>query len=325
MLSDKLLNEVFVETLKNKIPKKTQLANFISEILAMEKETAYRRLRGVTMFTFGEAAILSQKLNFSLDEIVINIEQSKTVSNMMMNSFYAEKKKGTEENSYSAISFVKDFVEDKNAEFGMALKSIPFPMLIPYKSISDYYKYKYKLHEKETSHPLHFKDIKQLLDWEKENVEGTYDLFHNISHTIYIWDKKIIPIIVQDILYFKSLGLMTDNDVADLKKELFLLMEELETIASKGVFEDTGNKCDIYISDEDIDTTYSYLWSETRCASILITHFMYMLISYNNKSKCEETRNWVTSMKFNSTLISGTGGKDRVLFFKQQREAIETL
>lgn len=326
MLSDRVLNKVLVSTLQTIIPKKTQLANTISEVLSMEKETVYRRLRGVTMFTLSEVAILSQKLNFSLDEIIINVEKATSVTNMTLRSFYAEKRQETEENAYTTLNFVNEFVGDKESVFGMALKNIPFPMLMRYRCISDYYKYKYKLHEKDLSRPLYFKDIKQLLEWEQgKSVEDTYNLFHDIAHTIYIWDKKIIPIIVNDIIYFKSLGLMDEQDVTDLKRELLLLMDEMENTASKGVFDDTGNKCDIYISDEDIDSTYAYFWSENRCASLLITHFLYVLVSYNNKSKCEESRNWVNSMKFNSTLISGTGGRDRILFFKEQREIIGNL
>ncbi|MDR1201765.1 MAG: hypothetical protein LBL58_09090 [Tannerellaceae bacterium] len=301
------------------------MANIISEALSMEKETVYRRLRGVTMFTLAEVAVLSQKFNFSLDEIIIDVEKSTSVTNMMLRSFYAEKKKETEENAYSTISFVEDFIKDKDTQFGMALKSLPFPVIMPYKSISDYYKYKYKLHEKDLSKPLYFKDVRQLLEWEQGSMDETYNLFRNISHTIYIWDKKIIPIIVNDIIYFKSLGLMDKEDVADLKKELLSLMDSMEETASKGIFNNTGNKCDIYISDEDIDATYAYLWSENRCTSLLITHHMYILVSYNNKSKCKEIRDWVSSMKFNSTLISGTGGKERISFFKQQREVIENL
>jgi hypothetical protein len=325
MLSDRVLNEVLVHTLQRVIPKKTQLANMISETLSMEKETVYRRLRGVTMFTLSEVAALSQKFNFSLDEIIIGIEQEASVSNMMLNSFYAEKKKETEKNAYATIGFVEDFVKDKNTQFGMALRSLPFPVIMPYKGISDYYKYKYRLHEKDLSKPLYFKEAKQLLEWEQESMLDTYNLFRKISHTIYIWDKKIIPVITNDILYFKSLGLMDKEDVAELRKELLSLMDSMEETASKGIFNNTGNKCDIYISDEDIDASYAYLWSENRCTSLLITHYMYLLISYNNKSKCQEIKDWVNSMKFNSTLISGTGGKERILFFKQQREVIENL
>ncbi|MDR3141315.1 MAG: hypothetical protein LBU37_06295 [Tannerellaceae bacterium] len=308
------------------IPKKAQLANMISETLSMEKETVYRRLRGATMFTLGEVAALSRKFNFSLDEILIGIEQNASVTNMMLKPFYTEKKKGTEKNANTTIAFVEDFVKDRDTQFGMALGSIPFPVIMPYKHISDYYKYKYKLHEKELSRPVYFRDVKQQLpEWKRENMMDTYNLFREISHTIYIWDKKIIPVIVNDILYFKSLGLMDKEDIEELKSELFSLMDGMEETASIGIFNSTGNKCDIYISDEDIDSTYAYLWSENRCTSLLITHYMYLLVSYNNKSKCKEIKDWVNSMKFNSTLISGTGGKERILFFKQQREVIGTL
>ncbi len=324
MLSDKMINEAFVEVLMKKIPKKTQLANFIAETLSIEKETAYRRLRGVSMFTFNEVAILAHKLNFSVDEIIINTEKSTPITDMMLKSYYADKNEDIKENELNSENYVEIFAQQPDSKFGMALKSIPFPVLLPYDNISKYYKFKYVQHENNPSNPTLFKDIK-LNGWDSNNMEAAYYMFHQINHTIYIWDKKIIPIIVDDIKYFKSLGLMDNTDIQAIQKELLLLMDDLEATASKGVFEDTGKKCDIYISDEDIDSTYTYFWSEKLCLSVLITHLFYAIMSYNNKSKCKEAIDWITSMKSNSTLISGTGGKERVLFFNQQRDIIETL
>ncbi len=319
-----MFNEAFVEVLKSKILKKTQLADFIAETLSIEKETAYRRLRGGTMFTFSEVAILAKKLNFSVDEIILNAEKETPITNMMLKSYYSEKRTEVDEWEAMSVNYIKEFAEEADSEFGMALKSIPFPVLLPYKNISKYYKFKYLQHENNPSRAIPFKEVK-LTDWGDETVQNTQHMFHKISHTIYIWDKKIIPIIIDDIRYFKSIGLIEEDEIKEVKRELFLMIDELESVASKGVFDDTGNKCDIYISDEDIDSTYTYLWSEKICLSILITHLFYSIMSYNNKGKCKEVRDWITSMKYNSTLISGTGGKERVLFFKQQREVIETL
>lgn len=324
MISDKIINEAFVEALLNKIPKKAKLADFIVDTLHIEKETAYRRLRSVTMFSFYEITLLAKKINISLDEIIINCGKELPVTDMMIRSYYEEKKENVNDLKESSLAFVSELAKQPFSEFGAALKSIPYPFMSTYQSISRYYKLKYEQHKNNPSQTLLFKEI-SLSESDTDPLTDEYAIFQEITHTVYIWDKKIIPIIINDIKHFRSLGIMDDNDVETLKKELLQLVNQLESIATHGMFESTGNKVDIYISDEDIDSTYTYLWSEQLCLSTLVTHMCYMLLSYNNQIKCKETIDWITSMKFNSTLISGTGGKDRVLFFNRQRELIKSL
>lgn len=323
-MSDDLINEAFVEVLKNKIPKKTQLADFIAEALSVEKETAYRRLRGVTMFTFGEVITLAKKLNISIDEISIDLEKTSPVTNMMMRSYYDESKPEDAFIEQSSSVFLRQFVKQPNAEFGTALRSIPYQLLLEFDGLSRYYKFKYIQHAGNPISRKSFKEI-QLKDSDIKNTEDAFFLFQDIPYSIYIWDKKIIPIVVDDIHYFHSLGFMDDRDVKLLKKELLHFITKMEDLIIRGRFERTGNKVDIYISDEDIDSTYTYFTSSQLCMSMLITHLSYIMMSFNNKSKCKETIDWITSMKFNSTLISGTGGKERVLFLNQQRKVINTL
>lgn len=321
---NKRIYDALIEVLRNKIPKKTQLADFIADVLSIEKETAYRRLRGASMFTFNEVVILSHKLNFSVDEIILNSTKAIPATNMMMKSYYEDNKVDADTLEKESFLFMRQFVEQPHSEFGAALRSIPYPLLFNYSEISRYYKFKYVQHANNPDGANLFSEIK-LDKYALEEAEDNFLLFQNISHTIYIWDKKIIPIIVDDIKYFRSLGLMNDNDVKVLKSDLIRFVDDLEAIATKGIFENTGNKIDVYISDEDIDSTYTYCWSEQICLSTLITHISYMIMSYNNKSKCKEVRDWVTSMKLNSALISGTGGRERVLFFNQQRKSIANL
>ena len=46
------------------------LANLLMDILYIGKEAVYRRLRGEVPFTFTEAAVISQKLGVSLDQLI---------------------------------------------------------------------------------------------------------------------------------------------------------------------------------------------------------------------------------------------------------------
>lgn len=323
-MSEKLLNVAFVEALNNKIPKKAQLADFITDALSIEKETAYRRLRSVTMFTFQEIALLCRKLSISIDEILINSEKEIPISNMMINSFYESGKQEQSEQQDFSYGFVREFVRQPYSEFGSALKSIPYSLLDPYSHISKFYKLKYMLRKNDPHNKIQYKDV-TLDNLDLEAVGGESNIYHQVRQTIYIWDKKIIPTIVEDVKYYRSLGIMDANEVKLLKNELLQFINDLELLAERARYAGTGNKVDIYISDEDIDSTYAYLWSEQSCLSIIITYMCYVVTSLNNKSKCKETMDWIASMKYNATLISASGGKERVLFFNAQREAVHTL
>ena len=69
MMTDKL-NSGLIESMKEKIPEGANLANLLMDILYIGKEAVYRRLRGEVPFTFTEAAVISQKLGVSLDQLI---------------------------------------------------------------------------------------------------------------------------------------------------------------------------------------------------------------------------------------------------------------
>ncbi|MCC8096197.1 MAG: hypothetical protein LIP05_13080, partial [Tannerellaceae bacterium] len=70
MMKTDILYDNFLQTLKEKIPQKAVLANTLAQILSIEKEAVYRRLRREVLFTFSEVAIISHYLGISIDFIV---------------------------------------------------------------------------------------------------------------------------------------------------------------------------------------------------------------------------------------------------------------
>ncbi len=70
------MNEAFRKKIINKIiseiPLHIKPVDFLSATLDIAKESAYRRLRGEMAFTFEEIVKLSQKLEFSIDELAGN-------------------------------------------------------------------------------------------------------------------------------------------------------------------------------------------------------------------------------------------------------------
>lgn len=54
--------------------------------------------------------------------------------------------------------------------------------------------------------------------------------------TYFIWDSNIFLSFVKEIKYFASLNLITEDDVAHLKDELYQLLSVMETLSVKGEF-----------------------------------------------------------------------------------------
>lgn len=145
----------------------------------------------------------------------------------------------------------------------------------------------------------------------------------NIKNTVYIWDSTIIRSILKEISYFKSIRLMNDKDIEDLKAELHNFLNRMEEFASKGRF-DNGNKVQIYISNINTDTAYSYLETENIHLSMIGAFTMNYVVSLDTNSLLR-MKDRIHSLKRVSTLISESGEIQRIQFFKVQHELIDTL
>ena len=67
------------------------------------------------------------------------------------------------------------------------------------------------------------------------------------QHTEYIWDNKLFIYLINDIKYFASVHLISQEYVQKLKKELLQLLNELEEIATRGTFKTGQESLYIYI------------------------------------------------------------------------------
>jgi len=62
--------EKFLDLAKQQLNPNVSMVDEIARLLNMSKDSAYRRLRGDTDFTFDEIGVLSQKFNISLDNLL---------------------------------------------------------------------------------------------------------------------------------------------------------------------------------------------------------------------------------------------------------------
>ena len=111
-----------------------------------------------------------------------------------------------------------------------------------------------------------------------------------MSEDYFIWDSNIFLSFVKEIKYFASLNLITEDDVAHLKDELYQLLSVMETLSVKGEFSE-GRKVSFYLSNIDFEATYTYIEKQDYQVSLL---------------RCIPSIRWIRKVR-KSVRYSGTG------------------
>lgn len=124
--------------------------------------------------------------------------------------------------------------------------------------------------------------------------------------------------LVTDILFFVSINLITPEELKVLQAELLELLEGMERFVAKGCYDDTGNEIYVYLSNINLDTSYCYLGGQNYHLSMLKAFTLNSITSFDVET-FHRLKNWMSSLKRSSTLISVSGEKERVRFFNDQR------
>ncbi|MDR2921462.1 MAG: hypothetical protein LBV72_19115 [Tannerella sp.] len=317
------INEKFIETLESRIPKKTELANFIAEKLFIEKETAYRRLRGEVQFSLREVALIACSLNISIEEIMIKENMKEAGRNSMQLPINQTSPELDHLYITSTINFLKKITSDPYSEYALALTHITFSLFYRYSALTRFHILKNSYNTNKQNKKKVFNSIRETekLTQKRKNLNT---LYRKIKRTYHIWDPKIIPALINDILYFKNIHLISNEEVKKLKEELYQFLADLEELTTDGIYKDTGNSFELYISELTIDHTYAYLYSDYHQISMSTAFVNYEIISHD-ETTFQNVKTWIKSMLQSSTLISGSAEKEKVKFFNQQYQMVDHL
>ena len=314
------LNTGLIEAIKEKIPANSNLANVLIDILFIGREAVYRRLRGEVPFTLTEAAIISRKLGVSLDKIVGISFKDNAVFDMNV-VHHDDPFETYYEIINKYIGLLKNMGDDVTSELATSSNMLPQTLYLKHDILSKFRLFKW-MYQNENIKCKHFDELEipaKLQDIQKEFVNAA----EHIHTTSYIWDNRIFAHMVNDVEYFSSIHLLTDEDQQKIKEVLLLLLNELESLARKGKF-DSGNKVNIYISNINFETTYSYIESSNLQLSMIRIYAINSITSQDVEMH-KSLKEWIQSLKKFSTLISESGEMQRIQFFKEQREIIDTL
>lgn len=321
MITDKL-NTGLISSMKERIPDGVNLANLLMDILYIGKEAVYRRLRGEVPFTLAEAATISQKMGVSLDRLVGTHFSGNALFGLNI-VHHADPL----ETAYSIVdNYASVFAEMKgepDSELGTASNIIPQTFYLKYDMLSRFrfFKWIYQHDQIDTSSKC-FDDMalpEKLIDRQRDFVSEA----QQIESTCYIWDDNIFLYLINDIKYFEKIHLISEDNLRALKAELHAMLDEMEEIASKGKFS-SGKDVHIYISNINFEATYSYVSTRHRHLSLIRVYAINSITSLDPEV-FDSVKEWIQSLRKFSTLISESGEMQRILFFKKQREIVDSL
>jgi hypothetical protein len=311
--------EHFMAILSEKYPKKAELAQALMNLLNIEREAAYRRLRKDVMFPMHEIVKIASVWNISMDEI-IGINPQKVLFQMYpMNYLHPSVEDlAIVKKRVKTIEHIQDF---PNSEYFLVCNNLSRSFTARFDAL-----YKFNIFKWAYEYSSNYKAFSYFSVPEKfrAEVDKFYKYMKNIANTCYILNNSIFENVTREILFFNSISLISDEDKELLKKDLKCLLDYLWEVASHGCFPETKNKVQIYVSMLNINTNYSYLNTGQFETCRIHAFNMYDLIS-TNSIMIENFKAWMQKKKRTSILISEVDERTRIEYFAKQRQIVDSL
>jgi hypothetical protein len=318
MVKEQILYERFMESLRRKVSSKTMMVKMLTDILMIEKDAVYRRMRGEVNFTFSEIATIANQLGISLDAIVGTASPTYRPSHLKINTHGNP----TDADYRSLSDFnerIKSISDQPTAEIAEICNILPQLFYADLDMITRFSLFIWELTINEEG--KHFQEITV-----PERTRKLYqELFHNMRciTSKFVLDSLVFQYMVNEIKYNLSIHRMEPEDVLLIKEELHQLLDYTEKICINGKFEEGGTAY-MFISDVSIYNNYMYVECEDYHFSMVKVFILDSIISYDRKF-FEQTKTCINAVKHVSTLISVSGGKSRTLFFDKQRKIVDSL
>jgi hypothetical protein len=318
-----ILYQNLLYLLNNRVPQHSKLVANLTEILSLEKEAVYRRLRQEVPFTFEEVAIISKEFNISLDSMVgvqakamqpFKIQFNGVENPIIIDYLLLEK----------YVQAIKDLTTDSSGELLSVTNILPQTFYCGFKFIYQFYYFKWRyysvlVNQTKLYHEIVFPERLALI------FKDIFEYSQKIRTSYFVLGSQLLQDFVNDVNYFRSIYLIKEEDVSRIKEELFGLLDYIENIAKKGYIDNPANEVFIYSSDTSVDTSYSYIDSHISIRFAMISSFIFNSVVTFDDETLKRTKHHIKMIIKTSTLLSVAGERQRILYFDGQRKIVEQL
>lgn len=321
------LQSRFFQELKSIIPPYSSLVDEIAELLQVSMDSAYRRIRGEKLLDFEELNIICQRFNISVDRI-FSASSNAILFHGILNNYDENAFGRWMEDVLAQLNLVNSF---SNKHVYFLVKDMPpfhhyfHPLLAGFK----FFFWKKSI--------LYYESLKNEKFYASKNYFAPYqDLTQKILRvynkvpTSEIWNEEGLNTTLRQIEVYHEMGLIDQSETTlQLYQCVLEVIDHLEKMA------ETGQKSMLGHSPTEDSAEYRLYLNEivlgdnTFMAEIgdkKITYLnhsvLYFVGSTDQRFNEGMFKNLENLMK-KSTLISGTGEKERKQFFNKLRKKVQ--
>jgi len=311
----------FLQTLAERYPRKSDLTNALMDVLPLEKESIYRRLRKDVYFTAEETMQIANAWNISLDNTICTNSNKTRPFHLDMIEYVRP-----QESDYELLEKHNRILEvigrDPDGKIIEVTSTLPRSLYCRSELLTRFFtmKWLYKYGLPEDALPfsdIHIPERIQALD--REYI----DLLHNISEVHKLHDSRFIEYLVDDIVYFHTIGMVTNDEVTLLRNELLTLIDYMVNTATKGYFH-SGKRFFFYLSYTWMETEY-FLYESKSLTMSFVTIFGRNSIASFDRKVFDKFMNMAQFVKRSSVQMSESNALKQVEFFANQKNKIMTL
>ncbi len=317
----KNIRKEFVDEIRKALPNDMNTAMYLAEELGLGKETVYRRIRGTVPFSLDEAAAVARRLDISLDRLVGITRPGNSGFEFRINY------RGDFDENYcqsvaDGLNVLKKISDDPSGLYISASNYLPWPCYAEYRALS-VFRYMRWLYERGHVRSFRTEEFGAMPHDFMEAQSELMSVFRKIGGVYMIWDENVFRSIIKEIRYFRTLAMITDEDVNNMRDELLDILDKAEGLMIKGKTDD-GGRIYYYLSNIIFDTSYSYMESKSFQACFFHIYAVHQIES-QSPEMCTLQKAWLQTILRHSTLITQSGEIERAVYLKDQRELVKSL
>ena len=305
------------------------LAVELSELLGVNVDAAYRRMRGDTALTYDEIQKICLKFNISFDS-VINYEGR--LVPFQFNGMFKDK--------FSIINYLSGIEQEMGmlskvgageTRIVMTAMDLPYFRQFGFKSLS---RFKLFFWQRSVLNLPDFAtkkyDANESLGEYEDITDRIYKNYHGVASTE-IWAPETLDSTIKQVQYYLESGLFVD------KKSALQICDDIEALLNKLEQEAQLARKLIQTKEGTISSPFEMYQSDIFLSNNCIQAFKdgktYTYVSFNSFNSLmsfsphfsDECNRWIEQIRLKSILLSEVSEKLRYQFFKILREKVSEL
>ena len=322
------LHAAFIKALQDRIPKKTDLADTIADILRIEKESAYRRLTGRVNFSLREAGIIAKEFGLSIDELFYQGEERV----WMPIEFRHPLMVGSMDILFDAIEAQLDLfthvVQDGKSpvSMGCIYSTLPPQFYLYSPQLTKFMFFRWGYYFLRTDEFANYSSWR--LPEKVSNILPRLKELFTLDSSFYIWDESIIRTLAKEVKDMRRMNILTDLEKLEIKNCLKDLLDKLEQTLNTNYMPTVGiaPEAEFYVCPVHLGFTCYYLESAQRYHLTFYTNFTFSVVDSNyDTTSLQKLKQWVDSFRKISTRLSRGGRTERRMFFAEQHDILNRI